>query len=315
MILIMKEIRHIISGMFYCQGSAEINGSGSFQTSCRFDKDSASKSVTKTYRCPLACIERTTKEHMKIILTFFLLITSVIVNGQEIKTTSFTEEIKKYDISDLWTLDQFQIENDTITVDRPEPLGYIGENFQRFQIHFISAIKNAENELQYFIYGKTKVKENICTFQGTITISESRIYDEGDIPTLKQGFVKGQYEFFEDPDQKGAGILKGNFQTNFYINEKGEIKYDALMFVADGFENNQFEGTWTSYKTGNSKKCNWGDYRIPDSRGLDIGAGEFIPWDKYEEYGWQNYIQAWGHDPDKPEVIEAREKEKEKWWL
>ena len=46
----MKEIRHIISGMFYCQGSAEINGSGSFQTSCRFDKDSASKSATKTYR-------------------------------------------------------------------------------------------------------------------------------------------------------------------------------------------------------------------------------------------------------------------------
>ncbi|MDI3544705.1 MAG: hypothetical protein PWP68_122 [Rikenellaceae bacterium] len=276
MILIMKEIRTITGSIFYFRDSAGINGSGSFQTSCRFDKGSASKSATKTYRCPLACIERTIKEHMKTILTFFLLITSVIVNGQEIKTTSFTEEIKKYDISDLWTLDQFQIENDTITVDRPEPLGYIGENFQRFQIHFISAIKNAENELQYFIYGKTKVKENICTFQGTININESRIYDEGDIPTLKQGFVKGQYEFFEDPDQKGAGILKGNFQTNFYINEKGEIKYDALMFVADGFENNQFEGTWTR---------------------------------------WHNYIQAWGHDPDKPEVIEAREKEKEKWWL
>jgi hypothetical protein len=159
------------------------------------------------------------------------------------------------------------------------------------------------------------VKENVCTFQGTITIRESRTYDEGDIPTLKQGFAKGQYEFFEDPDQKGTGILKGDFQTDFYINEKGEIKYDALMFVADGFQNNQFEGTWTSYKTDNSKKCNWGDYRIPDSRGLDIGAGEFSPWDKYEEYGWQNYIQAWGQYPDKPEVIEARKKEKENWWL
>ena len=60
---------------------------------------------------------------MKTILTLFLLITSIIVNGQEIKTSSFIEEIKKYDISDLWTLDQFQIENDTITVDRLEPLG------------------------------------------------------------------------------------------------------------------------------------------------------------------------------------------------
>ncbi len=256
-----------------------------------------------------------TKKYMKQTLTFFLLITSVIVNGQGIKTSDFTEEIKKHDISDLWTLDKFQIENDTIIVDRSEPLGYIGENFQRFQIHFISAIKNPDKKLQYFIYGKTKVKENICVFQGTITIREARIYDEGDIPNLKQGFVKGQYLFYEDPDQKGTGILKGNFQTNFYINEKGEIKYDALMFVADGFQNNQFEGTWTSYKTGDSKKCNWGDYRIPDSRGLDIGVGEFSPCDKYEKYGWQNYIQAWGHYPDKPEVIKARKKEKEKWWM
>ena len=47
MILIMKEIRHIICGIFYCRDFVEINGSGSFQTSCRFDKDSASKSVTK----------------------------------------------------------------------------------------------------------------------------------------------------------------------------------------------------------------------------------------------------------------------------
>jgi len=50
MILIMKEIRHIICGIFYCRDFVEINGSGSFQTSCRFDKDSASKSATKTYR-------------------------------------------------------------------------------------------------------------------------------------------------------------------------------------------------------------------------------------------------------------------------
>ncbi len=272
----------------------------------------------KLFICRLEGIEKITKEHMKRILTFFLLITSVIVNGQEIKTSNFTEEIKKYDISNLWTLNKFQIENDTTTVNKSEPLGYIGENFQRFQIHFISAIKNPCNELQYFIYGKTKVKENTCTFQGTITIIESRTYNEGDIPTLKQGFVKGQYDFFEDPNQKEAGILKGNFQTDFYINKKGEIKYDALMFVADGFQNNQFEGTWTSYKTGSLKKCNWGDYRIPKcdwKNGCDIGAGEFSINEKYVKNGWENYRLAWGYYPDKPEIIEAREKEKEKWWI
>lgn len=252
---------------------------------------------------------------MKRILTFFFLITSVIANGQEIKTSDFTEEIKNYDISDLWTLDKFQIENDTIMAKRLEPLGYIGENFQRFQIHFISVIKNPDNRLQYFIYGKTKVKENICTFQGEIVISESRTYDEGDTPNLKQGFVKGKYNFFENPNQKGTGTLKGNFQTNFYINEKGKIKYDALMFAADGFQNNQFEGTWISYKTSHLKKCNWGDYRIPNSHGLDIGAGEFSPWEKYEKYGWKNYRKAWGYSLDNPDTKEARKKENEKWWI
>ncbi len=135
--------------------------------------------------------------------------------------------------------------------------------FSKISNPFYISIKNPDNELQYFIYGKTKVKENICSFQGSITITESRTYDIGDIPALKQGFVKGQYEFFEDPDQKGTGILKGKFQSDYYINEKGELKYDAITFVADGFNNNQFEGTWTSYKTEESKKKT-GVIRIPD---------------------------------------------------
>jgi len=250
---------------------------------------------------------------MKQILTFCLLITPIIVFSQDLNTSDFTEEFRNYDMSYLWTLNKFQIENDTTTVDRPEPLGYIGDNFQRFFIHFISAIQNPNNKLQYFIYGKTKVKENICPFQGIITIKESRTYNKGDVPTLKQGFAKGQYEFFEDPHQKGSGILKGNFQTNFYINEKGELKYDALMFVADGFKNNQFEGTWTSYKTGLTKKCSWGDYRIPDSRKLDIGAGEFSPCKKYEEYGWKDYRKSSGYTYDNLEMMKA--KKKAKWWI
>jgi hypothetical protein len=62
--------------------------------------------------------------------------------------------------------------------------------------------------------------------------------------------------------------------------------------VADGFSNNTFVGTWTSYKTGKSKKCNFGDYRIPEcegSNGCDIGAGEFSINPKYRENGWQSY--------------------------
>lgn len=252
---------------------------------------------------------------MKQLIAFLFLFISIIAFGQDIKTSDFSKEIEKYDISDLWTKDIFEIEYDTIKVKRAEPLGYIGNNFQRFHIHIVSAIQNPNNELQYLIYGKTKVKENICSFQGTITITDSRVYDECDIPSLKQGFVKGDYEFFEDPDQKGTGILKGSFQTDFYINEKGELRYDALMFGADGFRNNQFEGTWTSYTNGKAKKCNWGDYRIPDSGELDVGAGEFSPDEKYIKYGWMNYVNAYGYyGASQKEIMKAREKETEEWW-
>jgi hypothetical protein len=36
-------------------------------------------------------------------------------------------------------------------------LGFIGENYQRFHIHFISIIQNPLNPYEYFAYGKTKV--------------------------------------------------------------------------------------------------------------------------------------------------------------
>lgn len=69
-------------------------------------------------------------------------------------------------------------------------------------------------------------------------------------------------------------------------------KLDGLyLFVADGFSNCQYEGTWTtSYKTNKIKRCNWGDYRIPNSSDLDEGCGEFIPQKKYARFGWENYI-------------------------
>ena len=42
--------------------------------------------------------------------------------------------------------------------------------------------------------------------------------------------------------------------------------------IGDAFFNNQFKGTWESYHNNIKKKCNWGDYRMPDSKGLDGGA-------------------------------------------
>lgn len=252
---------------------------------------------------------------MKVNLILIGLLTTVLIFGQDPNTIDFINAAKYIDFSDLWTLDKFQIEDDTITVERQEPLGFIGENYQRFHIHFSSLIKNPNDSLEYYVYGKTKVKSNICSFQGKMNVYVSGIYRKPELSSVKQGFIKGYFEFFEDSDQSGTGIIRGKYQTNFYIDSLGKLKYDALMWLADGFNNNQFEGTWIGYKTGNIKKCNWGDYRIPDSNGLDIGVAEFSPSPDYHSHDWLSYIlqhkmpnSAIVNEPIKGELVD-------KWWM
>ena len=254
---------------------------------------------------------------MKQIIILITLFATGLGYGQDNNPDNFLSEIKKYNISDLWTLKKFETEyeHDTSWIKRAEPLGYIGESYQRFYIHFISVIQNPYNKLEYMVYGKTRVKTNICSFLGILRIEVSKIYKSDKNPDIKHGYVEGDYEFFEDSEQKSTGILKGKFMTEFYIDKTGQIKYNSLSYGSDGFENNQFEGSWTSYKLKDSKKCNWGDYRIPDSKDLDCGAAEFGPHPKYDLFGWDSYSISMGIKTGDLTEEEARIIENEKWWM
>lgn len=228
----------------------------------------------------------------------------------------FYIQIKNYDLSTILTADSILTEdreNSKDKIKRAEALGFIGDNFQRFHIHFISIIQNPTNHYEYLVYGKTMVKENVCSFQGKIVVKESRIYKSEDIPTYKQGVAICDVVLYEDRKQSSTGLIKGMLTTNFIIDDKAKFRYDALMFVADGFSNNQFRGTWISYKTNASKKCNWGDYRMPDSGDLDSGAGEFMVSEKYIKNGWVSYMLQ-----NKATNLNIKEQEKanesKEWW-
>ncbi|PTT02187.1 hypothetical protein DBR11_05660 [Pedobacter sp. HMWF019] len=215
------------------------------------------------------------------------------IHAQNTETANFIEQIKNYDLSTILTAEHFLAEdreNSKDKIKRAEILGFIGDDYQRFFIHFISVIQNPTNPYEYLVYGKTMVKNNVCSFQGMITIREARIYKSGDIATYKQGFATCDVTLFEDKKQSSTGLLKGKLTSNFIIDHKNRFRYDALMYVADGFSNNQFVGHWTSYKTNTSKKCNWGDYRVPECGDLDIGAGEFSVNEKYVRNGWLSYM-------------------------
>ena len=250
--------------------------------------------------------------------------------AQETLTSDFFTQIKNYNLSVVIMADSIQDDGSDV-FPRAEILGFIGDDFQRFDIHFISMVQNKSNPYEYFAYGKTKVKNIICEFKGTITVKEAKldekdslekykynklndVYEPDNSVTYKQGYVICEVALYEDQKQKNTGFIIGNLISNFLLDTKGKIQYDAYYAVGDGFSNNGFIGTWTSYKTGKSKKCNWGDYRIPESEDLDVGTGVFLINDKYVKNGWKNFVLAWQAYPDTHKVIKARQKEQEQWW-
>jgi hypothetical protein len=190
-------------------------------------------------------------------------------------------DIEYADLGFLWSGSRFQ---DT-------RLGFIGDNYQRLQIRFLSIIKNYDNPFEYFIYGKSNVKENICEFQGSLVITEvSRIGDD-DHPDLLRGYASGDYVLFEDQTCFHSGVFRGSFVTTFYVDNEGTFHYDDLYAGAPAYANNEFTGDFEEYYSDSVLTANWGDHRIPDSAELDTGLDDFYPAYKYQPFGWKQYLE------------------------
>lgn len=246
----------------------------------------------------------------RFLLLPLLLSLCLAVKAQDANTTDFYASIKNYDLSGQWMGDSVQLEGDGDIRKFPEPIGFIGDTYQRFYIHYLSVVKI--NDYEYQVKGKTKVKNNICNFSGTITVLKAKMYKQLDDPNYKQGYAVCQLDFAEDSTQSASGFIQGKLVTNFYFDKNRQLHYDALRFFSDGYNNNQCTAIWTSYKTGKSKKCNWGDERIPESNDLDQGAGEFMVNEKYIAAGWESYVKC--YYGTKEESKKAFAAENAKWW-
>jgi hypothetical protein len=205
--------------------------------------------------------------------------------------SNFYAAIKNYDLSALWSADSILLD-DGEKASFPEPLGYIGVNFQRFYIHYLSIVKSRDDPYTYHVTGKTKVGDNICTFSGSITVTKAIQYNKVNFPPYREGTITCKVRIYEDSAHKGSGSIEGSLDTDFYLGTTHKIFYNTLMDNADSYCNNQCRAVWKSYKTGTVKKCNWGDYRIPDSRGLDVGAGVFCVNEEYIKFGWDSYTKV-----------------------
>lgn len=221
-----------------------------------------------------------------------------------VKTEHKTQFVNK-DLSVLWT-----------STDNSLVYGFIGDNYQRIRIKFTPATKDIKDPYTYNITGRSMVKNNICDFKGTLKVTNIR-----KIKTMSYGvdgeykdkgikaqyIVLGDHLLSENRSQKFSGQFKGAFRADLYLTTDGKIHYDNIDLNADGYSNDQFVGSWISYDKKVVKTCNWGDYRIPNSGDLDIGAAEFSPADKYLPFGWQTLRDSYS----KPQ---AKKEEHRDWW-
>ncbi|MGX7666711.1 hypothetical protein [Flavobacterium pedocola] len=215
-----------------------------------------------------------------------------------------TEILKEGKADSKNLLAAFQKENFSglwLKTDNQNIYGVIGKNNRRLLIKFISIKKNELNSQEYYIVGKSSVNGNNCDFKGMITLQEIKeVKNAGfGVDNEYQGKIKNQYlltaeyVFYEIRGQKNAGAFKGKLETKFYTDNDNSIKYNDIGIAADGYFNNGFTGTWKSYAANKILKCNWGDYRVPNSDcDFDIGAGEFSVSEKYQMNGWQKKPKA-----------------------
>ena len=198
-------------------------------------------------------------------------------------------------------------------------VGFIGAGYQRLQVKILTVNQSTTDPALYYVAGKTRVLGTVRSFGGTLRLQQvreakpvkHRDMEEGPAPDVTmEGLAVGSYELMENKKLDRTGVFRGVVATNWYLDSKGQLHYNDLDMVADSYSNNRFVGTWTSYLTKKSLRCNWGDYRVPNSGDLDIGAGEFSPAKKYEANGWHTYIAALAD----PENTAARQQEKQAWW-
>ena len=165
--------------------------------------------------------------------------------------------------------------------------GVFDTMYQRIQIHFEKIVMDSGEKCTYYIQGADRLKGVVTQFSGELKIDKI-IEEAGRLPTSNKeiGF-RGSYSFSEDRNVEGSGVFKGKFSADLSLNNKNKLIDDLALTYGDGFSNFTFDGTWKSYKTGRTKKCTWGQGRLPNTGDVDQGDGSPVVNEKYLKNGWE----------------------------
>jgi hypothetical protein len=223
----------------------------------------------------------------------------LLLSEKSVEPYNLIGDFEDYDFSDLWLTNQNSV------------LGFSGDNYTRLQIHFLDIKKCKILPTYYSVKGKAKVGSIISEFEGIFKIlfigeADKQIRDEmlsdamayNDPELLERAnnprfIIIAEYMLNETRISDQSGIYVGILNTYFYSRNDSVFYDDKDLEYSDSYSNNLFAGAWINCNGNDEKKCCWGNFRIPDSGDLDIGASEFSPNDKYLKFGWQNYFNAY----------------------
>lgn len=222
--------------------------------------------------------------------------------------------LHKHNLSTVW-LGSIHAEDASASVFN----GFYGADRYRIEVYFSSVEKDSGQPDLYHVNGKSRFKENIVPFTGTITIESIRQIQD---TTLHQeniensGFkyvfvTKGKFELKEDASYKGSGVFAGevfidlgirDFEESYEANEIDtwttfykEVSEDTGVQLTGTSRGSGFllDGNWTSYETGKTKPVLVAKdiFMISNDilENFMIGERDVVINPKYRELGWDNY--------------------------
>jgi hypothetical protein len=213
-----------------------------------------------------------------------ILITSLLTLWTILECASQTDVTKSF--ADKFDFSKFLATNKEYGFD-----GVYGDTYQRIQFAFTKILKSSGDKLVYNITGADRLKKNVTRFNGEIRLTtiikhEGSFYNPEKPGKDKWIEFKGEFEFREDTNAKGSGIFKGILSFALTLQDNKFID-DMAEYQGDGFSNFIYQGQWTSYLTGKTKKCIWGQGGLPNTGDFNQGDGSLSVNEKYKKNGWE----------------------------
>lgn len=211
-------------------------------------------------------------------------------------SVDFSQKILNYNLSKDWTTENSSLD------------GFIGSNYYRIFFHLSSIKKDPVKKNLYHVIGKDKLRNNICDFNGTLTLLKAYKYYFSD-STEPYILVIGEYVLYEDNTKAHSGIFKGSMRS-FYRYDTNKKTITMSESEDEGGRKSKaftFVGTWKEYNSTKYKQCIWGADRFPYASNFDVGCccGMSIS-EIYRKYGWE----TWGETNKKGQLLD----DLDKWW-